>query len=49
MTDCTSTRLEFARCQRRRVEAEFSGGEISSEYSTAFQAVEYSLFYERKM
>jgi len=31
VTDCTPTRLEFARCQRRRVEMEFSGGEISSD------------------
>lgn len=31
MTDCTPIRLEFARCQRRRVEAEFSGGEITSD------------------
>ena len=31
MTDGTPIRLEFARCQRRRVEAAFSGGEITSD------------------
>ena len=31
MTDGTPIRLAFARCQRRRVEAEFSGGEITSD------------------
>lgn len=30
MTDCTSSGLEFPACRKRRVEADFSGGEITS-------------------
>ena len=30
MTDCTFSRIEFPRCCRRRVAADFAGGEISS-------------------
>ena len=30
MTDCTSSRIEFPACSKRRVEADFSGGDISS-------------------
>ena len=31
MTNCTPTKLNFPRCQRRQVQAEFSGGEVSSD------------------
>ena len=31
MTNCNATALEFPRCQRRRVEAEFSGGDVTSD------------------
>ena len=30
MTDCTFTKIEFPSCCKRRVEADFAGGEISS-------------------
>ena len=30
VTDCTFSRIEFPRCCRRRVAADFAGGEISS-------------------
>ena len=30
MTDCTSLSFEFPACRRRRIEADFSGGEITS-------------------
>ncbi len=30
MTDCTLSKIEFPPCRRRRVEADFAGGEISS-------------------
>ena len=30
MTDCTLSKIEFPRCCRRRVEADFGGGDISS-------------------
>ena len=30
MTDCTFTKIEFSSCCKRRVEADFAGGEISS-------------------
>ncbi len=30
MTNCTSPKIEFPRCCRRRVEADFAGGDISS-------------------
>ena len=30
MTDCTLSRIEFPTCCRRRVEADFAGGDISS-------------------
>ncbi|HYQ92314.1 MAG TPA: transposase, partial [Candidatus Competibacteraceae bacterium] len=31
MTKCTASMVEFPRCQRRRVQAEFSGGAITSD------------------
>ncbi len=31
MTDCSSTKLSFPSCKGRRVEAEFSGGDVSSD------------------
>ena len=30
MKDCTFTKIEFPSCCKRRVEADFAGGEISS-------------------
>ncbi len=30
MTDCTLSKIEFPRCYGRRVEADFAGGDISS-------------------
>ena len=30
MTDCTSLSFEFPACRKRRVEADYSGGDISS-------------------
>ncbi len=30
MTDCTLSKIEFPRCRGRRVEADFAGGDISS-------------------
>ena len=31
MTNCTTPKIEFSRLKRRKVEAEFSGGEITSD------------------
>lgn len=31
MTNCTPAKLKFPPCHRRRVEAEFSGGEVTSD------------------
>ena len=31
MTECTQVALEFPGCKRRRVEADFTGGEITSD------------------
>jgi hypothetical protein len=31
VTDCTTTKIEFSSLKRRKVEAEFSGGEITSD------------------
>ena len=31
MTNCTSIQLEFASCQGRKVQADFGGGEVSSD------------------
>ncbi len=31
MTDCRSIQLEFASCQGRKVQADFEGGEVSSD------------------
>ncbi len=36
MTDCTSTRIEFAACCKRKVEVDFAGGDISSNGGVGF-------------
>ena len=39
MTNCTLSKIEFPRCRGRRVEADFAGGDISSNGGVALLAL----------